>query len=133
MWIWIPPFPVILAQQFLTDSSAINTFFFFFLFTVAPVTYGHSQARGQIRAAAASIHQPQQHQIWAASETFTTICSNARSLTYWLRPGVKPASSWTLCQVLNQLSHNGNASYQCFQKHLFLCIINGLLPNNVPK
>ena len=52
--------------------------------------------------------QPRQHQIWAASVTYTSACSNARSLTHWGRPGFEPASSQTLCQVLNPLSHNGN-------------------------
>ena len=36
----------------------------------------------------------------------------AGSLTHWLRPGIKPTSSQTLCQVLNLLSHNGNSSMQ---------------------
>ena len=37
---------------------------------------------------------------------------NTIFLTYWVSPGVKPASSRTLCQVRNLLSHNGN-SLQC--------------------
>ena len=39
---------------------------------------------------------PQQRRIWAASMTFTIAHDNARSPTYWKRPGVKPASSWIL-------------------------------------
>ena len=35
--------------------------------------------------------------------------SNARSLTHWMRSGIKPTSSRTLCQVLNPLSHSGNS------------------------
>ena len=34
---------------------------------------------------------------------------NTRSLTHWARPGIEPASSGTLHQVLNPLSHNRNA------------------------
>ena len=34
--------------------------------------------------------------IWASSATYTTAHSNARSLTHWVRPGIKPASSWIL-------------------------------------
>ena len=30
--------------------------YFFFLFTIAPVSYGSSQVRGQIKAAAADLH-----------------------------------------------------------------------------
>ena len=39
-------------------SSSLSPFFFFFfcLFRAAPVAYGSSQARGQIGAAAASLH-----------------------------------------------------------------------------
>ena len=40
--------------------------------------------------------QPQQCHIWAASETYTTALRNARSLTHWARPGIRPASSWVL-------------------------------------
>ena len=50
--------------------------------------------------------QPQQHWIWAAS---TAYC-NARFLTQWTRPGIKPTSSWTICWVLNLLNHSGNSS-----------------------
>jgi len=37
------------------------------------------------------------------------ICSNAASLTHWVRPGIERASSWTLCWVLNLLRHSGNS------------------------
>ena len=40
--------------------------------------------------------EPQQHQIQAASATYTTAHSNPRSLTHWLRPGIKPATWWFL-------------------------------------
>ena len=54
--------------------------------------------------------QPQQCQIWAASMAYTEACGNAGSLTQWARPGMELASSKTLCQVPNLLSHNGNSS-----------------------
>ena len=37
--------------------------------------------------------------------------SEAGSLTHWARPGVEPTFSWTLCWVLNPLSHNGDLSF----------------------
>ena len=37
------------------------------------------------------------------------IFGNPGSLTHWAKPGIKPASSLTLCQVLNLPSHNGNS------------------------
>ena len=54
--------------------------------------------------------QPQQQQIWAASGTYTASCDNARSSTYWARPGTEPASSQRQHQVLYSLSHNKNFS-----------------------
>ena len=52
--------------------------------------------------------QQQQHQKQATSAAYTAACGNAGSLTHGARPGIEPASSWTLCQVLNPLSHNEN-------------------------
>ena len=43
-----------------------------------------------------SIPQPQQQGIRAMSATYTTAHGNARSLTYWVGPGIKSASSWIL-------------------------------------
>ena len=40
--------------------------------------------------------QPQQHQIWAVSATWTTAHSNAGSLTQRARPGIEPTTSWFL-------------------------------------
>ena len=50
--------------------------------------------------------QPQQHWIQDTSLTYATACSNARSLTH----RIEPASSPTLCRVLNPLSHNWNSN-----------------------
>ena len=38
--------------------------------------------------------------------TYTTAHSNRGSPIHWVRPGIKPASLLTLCQVLNPLSHS---------------------------
>ena len=53
--------------------------------------------------------QPWQHWIQAASVTYTAAAGNAGSLTHWVRPGIEPICSQTLCQVLNRLSHYGNS------------------------
>ena len=45
--------------------------------------------------------QPQQHQKRAASVTYTTACGNSGSLTHWAEPGMEPASSQIVPQVLN--------------------------------
>ena len=47
--------------------------------------------------------------IWATSVTYAKACGNTRSLAYWVRPGIKPASLHILCLVLNLLSHNRNS------------------------
>ena len=60
--------------------------------------------------------QPQQHWIQVTSVTYVTACSNARSLAHWTRLGIKPTSSWTLCQVLNQLSHNRTPYFLGFER-----------------
>ena len=40
---------------------------------------------------------------------WTAVCGNARSLSRWVKPEIKPSSSWTLGQVLNLLRHNRNS------------------------
>ena len=40
--------------------------------------------------------QPQQSQIQAASEAYTTAQGNTGSLTHWFRPGIKRTSLWIL-------------------------------------
>ena len=69
-----------------------NLYLFIYLFSlfvfsrVAPTAYGGSQARGQIGAAAASLHHSH---------------SNTRSLTHWAGPGFKPTTSWFLVGFVN--------------------------------
>ena len=61
------------------------------------MAYGGSQARGQIGAPAASLCQSHSNdRSKTSSVTYTTARSNARSLTYWARLGIKPATSWFL-------------------------------------
>ena len=92
---------------FLTFWFFWSIFYFILLFTYLyflSVAHGSSQTRGRFRATAASLHHSH---------------SNARSKphlqpTPWiLAPeqgqGLNPASSWTLCQVLNPLIHNRNS------------------------
>ena len=45
----------------------------------------------------------------ATSSTYTAACSNTGSLSHWVRPGIKHASSQIICWVLNPLSHKGNS------------------------
>ena len=59
--------------------------------------------------------QPQQRQIQAASASYAADHGNAGSLTHWTRTGMEPASSQTLCWVLNLLSHNRNSVLSVFK------------------
>ena len=69
-------------------------FFSFSLFRATPIARGNSRAKGWIGA-------PQPCQIWAASVTHTTAYSHARSLTHWVRPGIKHASTWILVRFFS--------------------------------
>ena len=71
------------------------TIYFLFPFRPTCATYGSSWTRGGTGAATA---------------TYTIARAYTRSLTHCARPGMEPASSGTLCQVLNPLSHNGNST-----------------------
>ena len=71
--------------------------FFFFFFRATPTAYGGSQARGLNQSRSGwPTPQPQQRGIQGASVTYTMAHVNARSLTHWMRPGIKLASSWIL-------------------------------------
>ena len=69
------------------------------------------------------IPQPWQHWIWAMSVTYTAACSNARSLTHWARAGIQPSSSYTLCWVLNPLSHNRHSRSSSLLFIVFLIVL----------
>ena len=67
--------------------------------------YGSSQARGRIRAVAASLHHSH---------------SSAGSLTYQVGPGIKPASSWILVRFISpepqRELHEVNFYYPCISR-----------------
>ena len=77
-----------------SPSGNSKTFFFF---RAAPVAYGSSQARGQIRVVAAGLHQSHSNagstkpRLWPTHNNTLT-----GSLTHWARPGIKTESSWIL-------------------------------------
>ena len=45
--------------------------------------------------------KPHQRWIQATSSTYTAAHSNARSLTHWARPGIKPLSSWIIVRFIS--------------------------------
>ena len=72
----------------------------FFLFRAVATIYGNSQDRGQIRVTAAGRRHSH-----VAMRDWSCICdlhhSNARFLTHWVSPGVKPSSSWILVKFVS--------------------------------
>ena len=87
---------LILAESQETNIfTYIRVFFFsFLLFTATPVAYGSSQARGQIRAAAA---------------TYATTCGKCQILNPLSEARDKNPILTETCRVLNLLSHSGNS------------------------
>ena len=93
---------------------------FFFLFAIswaAPMAYGGSQARSLNRSCShRPMPEPQQRMIRAASATYTTAHSNARSLKHWARPGIEPATSWFLVGFINHYATTGTPISYYFHK-----------------
>ena len=80
-------------------SSTSLFFFFFFLvifFRATPVAYGGSLARGSNWSLSCWPRPQPQHQVWAASVTYTTDHGNLGSLTHWVMPGSEHPTSWFL-------------------------------------
>ena len=79
------------------------SFFIFFPFFpyAAPSAYGSFQARVQIRATAASLHHSHSNMgskpsLWPTPQLMAMLVS----LTHWVRPGIKLASSWILARFV---------------------------------
>ena len=72
--------------------------------------------------------QPWQHRIQATFVTCAAACSNTRSLTPWVRPGIELTSSQRQCWVFNQLNHYGNS----FFLFLNVNVYNYTFPLNTP-
>ena len=99
-----------LVAEYILVSNYRAFFFFFWLFRAALLPSGGSQARGQIGAAAASLHHSLSNtgsKLYLKSATYTTVYDEARSLTHWARPGIKLASSWMLVRFVNHWTTTG--------------------------
>ena len=100
------PWPKDLSLLWLLEQC-----FLFFLFRAAPTPYGSSQARGRSGATAADLHHSH---------------SNTRSPTHWVRPQIKPTSSWILVRVISTMPqwelHRTIFSTSLWQCYLLSCI-----------
>ena len=72
----------------------------------APVAYGSSQARGLIGAVATGLYQSQSNS-GSKPHLRPTPDGNTRSLTHWVRPEIKPATSWFLIGFVNHWAMTG--------------------------
>ena len=89
------------------SPELMGTFFFFFY--LLQLHLGHMEIpRLGIESGLQLLAYAIATRIQAASVTYASAWSNPGFLTHWARLGIEPESSWTLCQVLNLLSHNGN-------------------------
>ena len=74
----------------------LSYFLSFCLFRAASTAHGGSQVRGPIRVVSGGLRH--RH-------------SNARSLTHWVRQGIKPESSWILVRFVNPWAMMGMPKY----------------------
>ena len=90
-------FPVVFSdiKMFMIEALELSEDFFLLSFHEVTLSggqecwkYGGSQARGQIGATAASLHQSHSNTRSKQSLTYTTAHGNTRSLTHWARPGI---------------------------------------------
>ena len=89
-----------LCTFFQGNGPRLHSLFFSFLMATLAI-YGSSQARGPIRAAAASLSH---------SHGCDLHCSlRQHQILNPLRPGIEPTSSLILCEVLKLLSHSENS------------------------
>ena len=103
---------------------AVFFFFFFFLFflpfylfRVAPMAYGSSQARGWIGATDASLHHSHSN-IGSKLHLQPTpqLMAMPWSIMHWAMPGIKPTSSWILFGFVDHWAIMGNL-YCTFHLH----------------
>ena len=89
-----------LVSSMLLQMALFFSFFFFFLFRAAFASYGNPRLGVHLELQLLAYTQPQQCGIRAESLTYTTAHGNARSLTYWVWPGIEPVSSWILVRFV---------------------------------
>ena len=95
--------------QFISFFFCFVLFFVFFcLFRATSVAYGGSQSRGRIGAIAACLHHSHSNEgSKPRLRPTVTAHGNGGSLTHWVRPGIKPTSSWILVGFVNHWATMG--------------------------
>ena len=93
------------SREDMVGKRGLFIYLFICLFRAASVACGGSQARGQIRAVAISLHHSH---------------SNTGSLTHWTGSGIEPMSSWMLVRFGNRWAMTDTPFF--FVVFLFVCL-----------
>ena len=96
---------------------------------------GRSQARGRMRASAASLdHSHSNTGSEPHLQPTPQLCGNARSLTHQVRPGIKPISSWILVRFLTCEPQQELPGFSCIKQQADIWgqhIVQSLPGNNL--
>ena len=118
---WTLSGPIRLFCEFKIGNEKVFLLFCFFFFSQLHCGIWKLQGRSGFRAAAAGLcHSNAQSKLHL--QPTPQLAATPDPLTHWMRPGIKPTSSQTLCQVLYPLSHNQNSEIEkiCQRADLFL-------------
>ena len=87
----------------------IYLFIYLFIFVFLGLHPRHREVPrlGVDRAVAVSLHHSHSNVGSELSAGYTRAHSNTRSLTHWVRPGIKPLSSWILVVFINHWATMG--------------------------
>ena len=86
----------LITPKLVQHGQFVLFIYFFFLFRAEPEACGYSQARGQVGATSAGLHQShaKSEPCLRPTSQHTAAWGGAGSLTHWARPKIKPKSSW---------------------------------------
>ena len=92
-----------MVMLYFLDVSMVISQTSFFLFFLGPHPQHREVPRQGLNRSYISgpTSQPQQCRIRAVSATCTAAHGNTGSLTHWVRPGIKPISSWILVGLVS--------------------------------
>ena len=107
--------------------------FFLFHFSFFVFLGLHPQHMEVPRLGVQSEPQPQQHQIQAMSVTCAIAHGNAGSLTHWVRPGFKPASSWILVRFVFPVPQQELPPHRPLVSHSYSFFSLSLSPSIHPR
>ena len=99
-WTYIPALQRCFRSCYAMVGTLQISFFFFLGLYLQCMAAPRLGVKWELQLLAYHSHSHSQCQIQATSATYTAACSNAGSLTHWVRPGIESASSRILARVL---------------------------------